>query len=191
MIPRKHTAIFASWLAFLFALPPDAAASLDVGVTVTELAGWSTAVVVATTLESSSAWEGTRIVTRERIHVDRLVAGGTKTDELIVKTLGGKVGGVGQIVEGEAELAPGTRWMLFLRESADGTSSVTARAQGQFLVSGEESTGQVVLSSPHLGKLLQRPAAVRLRSAAAELAGLSFESAARAIRVAWDKAHAP
>jgi hypothetical protein len=191
MAPRKRTAIFVSWFAFLFALPPDAAASLDVGVTVTELTGWSTAVVVATTLESTSAWEGTRIVTLERIHVDRLVAGGTKTDELIVKTLGGKVGGLGQIVEGEAELAPGTRWMLFLRESTDGTSSVTARAQGQFLVSGEESTGQVVFSSPHLGKLLQRRAAVSLRPAASELAGLSFESAARAIRVAWDKTHAP
>jgi hypothetical protein len=191
MTSRKRMAFVYSCLGIFFSLAAgDASGSLEVGVSVAELARWSTAVAVVTTLESQSAWEGTRIVTLSRVHVDRLVAGRTETVEPIVKTFGGQVGRIAQVVGGEAELAPGSHWMLFLRESTDGTSSVTARAQGQFLMT-EVGRAQWHLSrSPHLGHLVDRRGAA-VRSAASELEGLSVETAERVIQSAWENGHAP
>jgi hypothetical protein len=163
----------------------DASASLELGVTLTELAQRSTAVAEVTALESKSEWEGTRIVTFSRVHVDKLVAGRTETTEPVVKTLGGTVGTIGQIVEGEAVLAPGTKWVLFLRTSPDGTSSVTARAQGQYLLSAQRLS-----QSPNIGHLLDRRGAVVPRTAVSDLDGRSVESAERAIAAAWGATHA-
>jgi len=187
---RKRMAFVYGCLGVLITLrADDAAASLEFSASVAELARWSSAVAVVTALETNSVWEGTRIVTFSRVHVDKLVAGRTATAEPVVKTLGGKVGTIGQIVGGEPELAPGTRWMLFLRESPDGTSFVTARAQGQFLVTEDKTARWVLSPSPHLGHLLDRRATAR--PAVSELPGLLLEAAERAIQVAWGETHAP
>jgi hypothetical protein len=189
---RKRAAAFSGCLGFLFTLlADDAAASLDVGVTVAELSRWSSAVAIVTVLESHSAWEGTRIVTLSRVHVDRLVAGTTSTAEPVIRTLGGTVGRLTQVVEGEAELAPGSRSMIFLRESTDGTAFVTARAQGQFLLAEDRASRPVLSRSPHLGELVDRRGVAHSQTAVFELHLMPLESAERAIHVVWEKTHAP
>ena len=179
-------------LGILFTLrADDAEASLDLGVSVGELTRWSSAVVVGTSIESNSVWEGTHIVTFSRVRVERLVVGRMAIAQPIVKTLGGTVGEIGQIVGGEAELPPGTRWMLFLRESPDGTLSVTARAQGQFRVAEGQAGEAILAPSPHVARLLARRGYVSTRFAASELQGQSLETAERTIRVTWEQTHAP
>jgi hypothetical protein len=188
---KRMTFVHGCFAVFLALHTDDAAASLDVGASVADLARWSSAVAVVTALDSNSVWEGTRIVTYSRVRVDELVAGRIATAEPTVKTFGGAVGTIAQVVGGEAELAPGTRWMLFLRESPDGTSSITARAQGQFAMTEKTASQWVLAPSPHLGHLVDPRGVPAQRTAVAALQGLSLESAEQAILVAWGETHAP
>ena len=86
-----------------------------------ELVQQSRTVVVATPLGGSSSWErvggSRRIVTRTRIRVDQLVRGqDPDSSEMVVRTLGGSVGKIGQLVEGQAELRAGQSTLLFTLE---------------------------------------------------------------------------
>jgi hypothetical protein len=75
--------------------------------------------------------------------------------------------------------------MLFLRAAPDGTSVVTARAQGQYLLDARRLS-----QSPHIGHLLDRRGAVVRRTAVSDLDGRSVESAERAVTAAWGATHA-
>jgi hypothetical protein len=174
-----------------------ASASVSIAVTWDALLHESTAAVVVTPgTEARSVWETGRIYTYTRVHVDRAVAGDAKTgDEAWVRTMGGIVGNVGQIVEGEAVLAPGHPSLLFLRAGAAGTFDVTARGQGQFPLVADIDTSKPlrVVRSNTAGALLQpRPVGpvVLPRLAADTLHGRSIDDAARDIVAAWSGAHA-
>ena len=84
--------------------PREASASVAIAASLEDLARASTVIARVTPVERTSAWEDGRIVTTTRVRVDEVVAGSVagSTRELRVRTLGGRVDTIGQIVEGEA-----------------------------------------------------------------------------------------
>jgi hypothetical protein len=86
--------------------------------------------------------------------------------DIVVRTLGGTVGGVGQIVYGEARLTPGQSSLLFLMPGKDGTYSVLGMAQGHFPLEPSTEGDWQVRSSAGLEGVLDVE-----RSAARTLAG--------------------
>ncbi|HEX6767235.1 MAG TPA: hypothetical protein VF103_17175 [Polyangiaceae bacterium] len=179
---RTFLALLGAGSAVLAGANP-AAASVARAIAVGELVKRSRSVVLGTPLAAYSEWatvgDARRIVTITRVRVDELVAR-DKPDasEVMVRTLGGRVGKLGQIVHGEAELRTDQTAMLFLHDADGGLTSVTAMAQGHYplLV---DARGKTLAKSPGLAKLLAAPDA-----AVERLAGLDVASAARLVREA-------
>jgi hypothetical protein len=174
----------------------DLRASVSLAVAWDVLVRESTAAAVVTPVESRAVWEDGRIVTYTRVRVDRAVAGDLAgSDGPWVRTLGGVVGTIGQVVDGEAVFVPEHASLVFVRSGAAGTFDVTARGQGQFpVVSDPESAGSTrVVRSRTVGLLLPRPEkahAARVTLASEILHGLRVDEAAQRIADAWPGAHA-
>jgi hypothetical protein len=176
--------------------PRDAGASVSIAVLFDELVRDSSAVAKVTPLEQRTTWENGRICTYTRVRVDALVAGELDGDSWI-RTLGGVVGTVGQLVEGEPTFAGGRASLVFLRQRPDALE-VVARAQGQFaLVPGAGETFRLVSASA--GALLPPPPERIARAQASGshalfardvLHGRTLAEATRAIGSAWSAAHA-
>lgn len=74
-------------------------------------------------------------MTWHRLQTERVVAGALPTTgETWVRTLGGRVGDIGQKVEGEAVLPQGKRMVLFLLARPDGRAVVAGMGQGAWMV---------------------------------------------------------
>lgn len=138
--------------------PAPAEAAVSIHATLEELVRASSLVVVATPTERHSAWEelagGRRIVTYTLLKVDRAVVG-APSGEVWVRTLGGAVGKIGQVVSGEARLDLGAPSLLFLA-SADGALVVTGMAQGHYRIVRDEGGATRLAPSPDAGTLLPR-----------------------------------
>ncbi|MRG93282.1 hypothetical protein [Polyangium spumosum] len=138
--------------------PKEAAAAVSVVVSLDELVGSSSYVVVAKASERQSMWEdtpnGRRIVTYTRLDVEQSVVGEPGTS-VWVRTLGGVVGEVGQWVSGEAVIKPGERSLLFLRKTPT-TVVVTAMAQGHYPVLATVEGVPKLAASPDAGTILPR-----------------------------------
>jgi hypothetical protein len=149
-------------------VPGDAQASVSIAVGYDALVKDADAVGVVTPVESKTVWEEGRIVTYTRVKVDQGVAGDLGTgSEGWVRTLGGVVGKIGQLVDGEPVFTAQKPSLLFLRRwKSGGTWEVSARAQGQFpilVVSTGDTANAVaqrrVMRSTAVGMLLPpRPA---------------------------------
>lgn len=130
--------IAASFAAALgVAQPAHAGVAVEMGLS--HLVKVASSVVVATPVESRSEWveeDGRqRIVTWHRLQTERVVAGALPTTgETWVRTLGGRVGDIGQKVEGEAVLPQGKRMVLFLMARPDGRAVVAGMGQGAWMV---------------------------------------------------------
>lgn len=165
-------------LVALFA-PSDAHASLARALRLGELVHYSQAIVVGTPMSASSRWEsvgGTRrIVTYTRVRVDQSIDG-SAGNELVIRTLGGQVGQIGQVVEGEALLIVGKPALLFVYRGVSGTLSVTAMAQGHFPLRPDAQGTLRLHASPRLPRLIGLQG-----SAVQRLVGLDVNSAERAI----------
>src|ERR1019366_8185381 len=118
----------------------DAAASVSVIATFEQLVQESSAVAVVTPTEQRALWEGDRIATYTHVRVDRRLAGDLEGDAW-GRTLGGSVGDVAQIAEGQAIFSLGRPSLVFLRTHVDANTRqatdsyvVVERAQGQFPV---------------------------------------------------------
>lgn len=195
----------------ILALAAVAAASVSLPVTWDSLIRESTASAIVSPRESTAVWEGGRICTYTHVHVDRAIAGELSTGgDAWVRSLGGVVGKVGQIVDGEPVFSPGRTSLVFLRPSVSGAYDVTARGQGQFpVVAGTDAAHSATLIRSHsVGLLLDReniavrptasspsspssavsPAAPVL--AADMLHGRLVDDAARDVVSAWTVAHA-
>ena len=134
-------------------VPTDAHASVSIAVGYDALVQDADSVGVVTPTETKSVWEDGRIYTYTRVKVDQGVAGEMGTGgEGWVRTMGGVVGKIGQMVDGEPVFNTGKPSLLFLRKfKQSGTWEVSARAQGQYPVITEE----LAQASP-LPKLLTR-----------------------------------
>jgi hypothetical protein len=183
----------------------DARASTSIAIPFETLCGKSTAAAFVTPVTQTSIWEAGRIVTYTDVHVDQQVAGTGLAPEVWVRTLGGEVGQVGQLVEGEAVLTVGRPSLLFLRPAIalaagaaaaepatmPGAYTVTARAQGQFAVVMDERHTLRVRQSSGVGATLPPQGAPPPVLAAAMLHGREVAEATEAVAQGWARTHAP
>lgn len=183
---RALSMLAAALLATL--LPSGAGASLARAVSLAELVNRSEQIVVGTPLEAHARWETLggqrRIVTYTRVRVDAAIDGGGDSSEVLVRTLGGHVGDIGQVVSGEAVLSIGQPALMFLGRAADGVLGVTAMAQGHFPLR-KDSHGTLRLTpSPRLATLLGAQ-----HSAVRQLVGRSVPEAEQLIAGVHAHAH--
>jgi hypothetical protein len=146
-----------------------------------DLVGRSRFALLATTLARHCHWatvgDSRRIVTTTRARVEELVTGEDPgTTEVMFRTLGGTVGKIGQIVEGEADFVVGERALVFARPVAAEVFGVTGMAQGHYPVS-LEATGGVLRPSRSLPRLVGQSGA-----AVERLNGLTVADALRLVR---------
>jgi matrixin len=162
---RLRRVAFCSLLAFggaalgQLAADREARASVSIAVLFDELVRDSSAAAIVTPYEQKPIWEEGRIVTYTHVHADRPVAGTLESDPWI-RTLGGTVGRIGQIVEGEAVLTVGERGLLFLRPdtmNGSGAYNVTGRAQGQFPVVTTKQGAPMFRASSGVGAIVATP----------------------------------
>jgi hypothetical protein len=150
------SALLASACASLF-VPSDASASVSIAVGFDALVKDADAVVVITPNEAQSVWEDGRIYTYTKVKVDQGVAGdlGAGADGW-VRTMGGVVGKIGQMVDGEPVFQTGKPSLLFLRKFKENTVfEVSARGQGQYPIKIDETTHlKRLIKSAHGGLII-------------------------------------
>ena len=151
------SAPFAADLVTPGLCPHEALATTSVSLTLEELVELSRSVAVVEPVERTSRWEevgdSKRIVTYTKLVVHDVLTG-NKTDEVWVRTLGGKVGKIGQHVAGEAQFTLGERAVVFLAKAGD-VDVVAGMAQGHYPLI--EKDGAVRLkSSPDMGNLVDK-----------------------------------
>jgi hypothetical protein len=122
-----------------------------------ELVQASQHVLVVTALQGHSVWEKVagrkRIVTYTRLAVEETVALAQPDSEVMVRTLGGNVGDIGQIVHGEAALVVGQRALAFLRRRDDASLGITAMSQGHYPTLPDAKGALRLTASPRLAEL--------------------------------------
>jgi hypothetical protein len=195
ILPRAAAFLVAIGAPAIGSLAPtNASASVSIAATFEGLVHDSTTAAVVTAAESRAVWEDGRIYTYTHVRVTRAVAGELTTGgEAWVRTMGGVVGKVGQIVEGEAAFAPGDTSLLFLRTGPVGAYVVTYRGQGQFPVVTDDTTHAHIVRSYSVGMLVPPrapPTAAPPRLAAEVLHGRPVDDVAREIAAAWGAVHA-
>jgi hypothetical protein len=136
----------------------QAFASVARAVTLEALAQRSQHVLLGEPLDSYCVWErvGGRkhIVTYTRVRAHELLSGADpQADELLVRTLGGTVGELGELVHGEAVLQAGHRGVMFVMPSRDALA-VTAMAQGHYPLRRDDAGLERLLRSPHAAELV-------------------------------------
>ncbi len=198
-------------------VPTDASASVSIAVAFDNLVKESAAVAIVTAGEQKSVWEDGRIYTYTRMHVDEGVAGtlGAGADGW-VRTMGGVVGEIGQLVDGEPVFVKDKPSLVFLRTFKEGgVFEVAARAQGQYPIKLNEVTkkrmlirssavGMVLppkikepLEAASESKLAPQSSNVtasdvqKLRLARDVLHERTLEDVTREIATAWRRLHAP
>jgi hypothetical protein len=137
--------------------PTDAAASVSIAVQYEQLVKDADLVAVITPGEAKSVWEDGRIYTYTEVHVDQPVAGDVAAGHTAwVRTMGGVVGQVGQLVDGEPVFTKEKSSLLFLRKfNANRVYEVSARAQGQYPVVIDPQTKQrKIIRATSVGMLL-------------------------------------
>ncbi len=175
-----------TFLASLLALTQSfeaqpAGASLARGLTLEELVTKSAHHVVATALDAHSEWAtfgpNRVIVTETRVRIEEALVGGSPGDELLVRVLGGRIGELGERVDGQAELVLGRACVLFLTRADEGRTFVTGAAEGHYLLAAHENDALRLEPSPHLPRLLHPEAA-----AVAHLRGRTLAEARELVR---------
>ena len=117
---------------------------------------------------------GTRhIVTYTRLRLDEVIHGAANEPEILVRTLGGTVGDLGEIVHGEAELALNQACVVFLQTDSNGVELVTAMAQGHYPLSDDSGSARLH-ASRNMPRLLR---GANASAAVEQLDGLRFGDA--------------
>ncbi len=165
------------------ALPRLASATLARAITLPELVGLSQYALVGTATDATSRWESVgstrRIVTYVSIEVTQPIDGRSPPDtKLVLRTLGGRVGDIGQLVHGEARFELGAPSVMFLSPDDDGVLGITAMAQGHYPLGADAGDVVRLRASPNIPSLLRvdGSAVQRLtRRTVVEAEGLVFE----------------
>jgi len=135
-------ALLVSAPAAALLVPSDAQASVSIAVGFDALVKDADSVGVLVPQEAKTLWEDGRIYTYTRVKIDQGVAGELGTGaEGWVRTMGGVVGKIGQMVDGEPVLTTNKPALLFLRKLKTGNGwEVSARAQGQYPILINDTT---------------------------------------------------
>ena len=196
-------ALLASAPAAALLVPSDAQASVSIAVGFDALVKDADSVGVVVPQEAKSLWEDGRIYTYTRVKIDQGIAGELGTGaEGWVRTMGGVVGKIGQMVDGEPVLTTNKPALLFLRKLKTGNGwEVSARAQGQYPILTDDTTkARKVIRAASVGVLFPprvnaEAAAVvdpKTQSLTAPAAGAAAGTASgqvKAIRLAGDVIH--
>ncbi len=197
----------ASWLSILLAggvatsalVPADAHASVSIAVAFDDLVKDADGVAIITPTDAKAVWEGGRIVTYTKVKVDQGIAGETATgQEVWVRTLGGVVGKIGQLVDGEPVFTPNKQSLLFLHKFSQGTYEVSARAQGQYPIAFDEQAkvkrvgrnANVGVLFPPKPRVLDSKESLVPKLASEIIHDRVVDDAVKEIAEAWKKAHA-
>jgi hypothetical protein len=141
------------------AWPGVASATLARALSLPQLVGLSRYCLVGTATDANSRWEtvgkSRRIVTYAQVQVTQPIDGRPPPDTtLMLRTLGGRVGDIGQLVHGEVRFQLGAPMVLFLAPDVDGILGVTAMAQGHYPLRAETDGIARLQSSPDMPSLL-------------------------------------
>lgn len=139
--------------------PRTAWASTARAISLPQLVGLSQHALVGTPTGATSRWEtvgsSRRIVTYVTVEVSHPIDGRPPGDTaLMVRTLGGTVGDIGQLVHGEARLELGAPSVVFLTSDVDGVLGVTAMAQGHYPLSFDADKIARLRASPDMPSLI-------------------------------------
>lgn len=132
-----------------------ASATVMRALTLPALVQSSKRIVVVTALGAESHFEELgrrrRVVTDTRVRVEDVLAKDSAGQrELMVRTLGGVIGRLGERVHGQAQLALGEPCVAFLLEGPDGLHYVNGMAQGHYPLREARRT---LASSPDLPEI--------------------------------------
>jgi hypothetical protein len=181
---RRQTLGMMGTLLAMLTLPRVSHATTARAVSLADLIARSTRVLQATPLEGNARFEdvgGTRhIVTYTRLRVDELISGAPNEPEILVRTLGGHVDKLGEIVHGEAQLIPNEACVVFLRANADGIDEVTEMAQGHYPLSSDTSGVLRLQPSRNVAHLVANSSSPNI--AVVRLSGLQLSEARDLIR---------
>lgn len=135
-------------------LPRVASATLVRGMSLRELVGRSRHAIIGTPLSARCLYStigGRRLlVTETRVRVEGVLAlDAPGENELTVRTLGGQLDGMGELVHGQADFYLGQRCVGFLVRAADGSCWVTGMAQGHYPLDTADAA-LVLRASPQL-----------------------------------------
>ena len=141
------------------AWPGVASATLARAVSLPQLVGLSRYCLVGTATDANSRWEtvgkSRRIVTYARVQVTQPIDGRPPPEAtLMLRTLGGRVGDIGQLVHGEARFVLDVPMVVFLAPDVDGILAVTAMAQGHYPLRKESDGVSRLQSSPDMPSLV-------------------------------------
>ncbi len=189
-------------------VPSDAAASVSITVGYDQLLKDADVVAIVSTGSAKSVWEDGRIYTYTELHVDQPVAGDANTGSTgWVRTMGGVVGEIGQLVDGEAVFNKDQNSLLFLRKfNANGVFEVSARGQGQYpvIIDPQTKLRKVVRShsaglllppretpptTPEVTKTAPAAAAVKIRFAHEVMHDRPVDDVTRELVGAWKRLH--
>ena len=140
----------------------------------------SSRILVVTPLAAESHFEEIgrrrRVVTDTRVRVEEAVAKGEGVaSELMVRTLGGSIDRLGELVHGQARLVLGQACVAFLLQAPDGLHYVNGMAQGHYPLRG--AALRELGRSPDLPEILEFD-----KSAVKELVGSELGEAGTRIR---------
>lgn len=142
---------------------PPAHGATMLAMSLGDLVTASDTVVVAHTTTRRAQWNHGRIVTVSQVQVDIAVAGWASTGStLSVRTLGGVVDDIGQVVPGEASLPVGRPYVLFLRPPPRPNANASAAPSDDALVIAGMSQGALPVVTGSDQKLRIGESAVEL-----------------------------
>ena len=164
-------------------LPRRARATLVRGMTLPELVLRSQHALIGTPEDARCvhALIGGRrmLVTETRLRVEGLLALSAPRERVIVvRTLGGQLDGVGEVVHGQAELTRGRQCAAFFERGPDGACWVTGMAQGHYELVRSDG-GLVLQAGQHLPTIADWE-----HSAVKQLSGLRLSEAERLVAAA-------
>lgn len=139
---------FAPLTLALLAFPSLALATQVEAMSLRQLVAGADHIVVGTVIAQDAHYDDLdRIVTDSTIRIEDTLYG-ARSETLVVRHIGGVVGGLGLTVAGEAGYPEGARMLLFLRTFDSGDAGIVMRpvgmSQGEMpILSG--STGEVVM----------------------------------------------
>jgi hypothetical protein len=179
-VSRRGLLVGMSSAATIQLLGGSASATIARSMTLQALVQSSGRISVVTALIAESHFEELgrrrRVVTDTRVRVEETLAkGGSVESELMVRTLGGSIGRLGELVHGQARLAIGEQCVAFLLKGPDGLHYVNGMAQGHYPLSSEEV--RRLLMSPDMPKIVDYES-----SAVKQLVGSELGRAAERIR---------
>lgn len=154
-------------VALLLGLP--AAATTMLRIDLPELAQTADTVVHGTVRRMESRWSGDRrrIVTDVEIEVTETLKGQAGSTVLVVQP-GGRVGDIGQLVQGLASFTEGEEVVVFLERRGTSAFRVTGMAQGKYQVRRSADDRSVLAVPENTGDSLILDPATRQPTASAQ-----------------------